>query len=301
MSVWRRFTGRNSWEYYERSTPRTVEGGIKAQTSRGSFGKSWWGRRWIEVLESFASTRLGRGRSYARGGQVLDIRIERGRVAAQVQGSRSTPYQVTIRMKTLNGRGRAELAKRLSRQAVYAAKLLAGEMPQEIEQVFRKAGAALFPKKLSDIHSDCSCPDWSNPCKHVAAVCYLIGEEFDRDPMLLFKLRGIELEKLLPGLAPEKSGRGIRPMPKASERPAAPVPADPAAFWGSEALFVPPKVDLRAPPVAAPLLKQLGRFPFWRGEESFLPALEEACRAASLAAMEILVRGVRDQTETRPS
>ena len=296
---WRR-RERYSWKYYEPSTPREAKGGIKAHTAHGSFGKSWWGRRWIEALESFGSNRIDRGRSYARSGQVLNIRTNKGQVTAEVQGSRPSPYQVTIRMKTLRGQDLAKLVKHLSRQAIYAAKLLAGEMPPEVEDIFRKAGVALFPGRLTDIHSDCSCPDDANPCKHIAAVYYLIGEEFDRDPSLIFKLRGIEFEKLLSGLAPEKSGRKARPTPHRAmnERLATPVPTDPTAFWGSETLFTSLKIDLRTPPVDAPLLKQLGNFPFWRGEERFLPALEKVCKAASLAAMEIMLRGVRDQTET---
>ena len=180
------------------------------------------------------------------------------------------------------------------------ASLLAGEMPPDIDDVFRKAGVALFPARLSDTHSDCSCPDDAIPCKHIAAVYYLIGEEFDRDPSLIFKLRGIELEKLLPGLSPERPGRKTAATPRVPmrERPGTPVPADPAVFWGSDALFAPLKVDLRTPPVDAPLLKQLGPFPFWRGEERFLPALEGVCKASSLAAVEVLVRSLRDQTET---
>lgn len=301
MSLWRRrYRERYSWSTYERSTPRAVEGGIKAQTAHGSFGKSWWGRRWIEALESFQSNRLDRGRSYARSGQVLNIRTDAGQVTAQVQGSRPDPYQVTIRMKAAQGQDLSRLVKRLSRKAVYAAKLLAGEMPPEIESVFRKAGVALFPGKLSEMRSDCSCPDDAIPCKHIAAVYYLIGEEFDRDPSLIFKLRGIELEKLLSGLTPERPGRKTASTPRAKTRgrTGTPVPADPAAFWGSDALLASPRVDLRTPSVDAPLLKQLGPFPFWRGEERFLPALEGVCKAASLAAMEVLVRSLRDQTET---
>lgn len=299
MSFWRRrYRERYSWSDYERSTPRAVEGGIKAQTAHGSFGKSWWGRRWIQALEGFQSNRLDRGRSYARSGQVLDIRTDKGQVTARVQGSRPDPYRVTIRVKTLRGQDLAKLVKHLSRKAVYAAKLLAGEMPPEIEDVFRKAGIALFPQRHSDMHSACSCPDDANPCKHIAAVYYLIGEEFDRDPALIFKLRGIEVEKLFSGLAPEGPGRmAVSARAPTRDRHATPVPADPAAFWGSEALFAPPRVDLRAPPVEAPLLKRLGPFPFWRGEERFLPALEEVCKAASIAAVEVLVRSLRDQTE----
>jgi uncharacterized Zn finger protein len=183
-------------------------------------------------MESFGSNRISRGRAHARSGQVLKILIEKGHVTSEVHGSRSKPYQVTIRTKTLLGQDLAKLVKHLSRQVVYAAKLLAGEMPQEIERVFRKAGVALFPRKLSDIHGDCSCPDDANPCKHIAAVYYLIAEEFDRDPSLIFKLRGIELEKSLSALALKKSGRKAMPTPHGpmNERRVTPVPADPAAF-----------------------------------------------------------------------
>src|SRR5438874_11790706 len=89
-------------DYYPRSTPRAAKGGIKAQSKRGGFGESWWARRWIAVLESFdIGARLGRGRSYARGGQVLSIDVGTGTVKAKVQGSRPKPYDVTIEVKTL--------------------------------------------------------------------------------------------------------------------------------------------------------------------------------------------------------
>src|SRR5712691_4032969 len=93
------------WDFYPRfprSTPRAAKGGIKAQSQRGQFGESWWAKRWIAVLESFdIGARLGRGRSYARQGQVLSIEIEKGLVRAEVQGSRPTPYEITIEAKTL--------------------------------------------------------------------------------------------------------------------------------------------------------------------------------------------------------
>ena len=103
----------------------------------------------------------------------------------------------------------------LARQAIFAAKLLAGEMPQDIETVFEEAGLSLFPAKLGDLETDCSCPDWSNPCKHIAAVYYLLGEEFDRDPFLIFTLRGMDRDELVALLG--------KPVPRATPRP----PADP--------------------------------------------------------------------------
>ncbi len=184
--------------YFQPSRPRAAKGGIKAQSKRGSFGQNWWAKRWIAVLESFdIGARLGRGRTYARQGQVLSINVGKGLVEAKVQGSRSTPYSITIKVRGLDNAEWKRLAREISSQAIFAAKLLAGEMPQDIEQAFEKAGLSLFPKKSGDLETNCSCPDWSNPCKHIAAVYYLLGEEFDRDPFLLFKLRGMNREEFI--------------------------------------------------------------------------------------------------------
>src|SRR5690348_2279723 len=116
-------------DFFPRSRPRAARGGIKAQSKRGAFGQTWWGKRWISVLESFdIGARLGRGRSYARGGQVLSIEVAKGEVTARVQGSRPKPYDVTIQMKPLTAKQWDQLTQALSRQALFTAKLLAGEM-----------------------------------------------------------------------------------------------------------------------------------------------------------------------------
>src|SRR5438477_54859 len=121
-------------EFYPRSRPRQARGGIKSQSKRGQFGQSWWAQRWIAVLESFdIGARLQRGRSYARGGQVLAIDVATGKVTAQVQGSRPKPYAIRIEVKTLPEEDWARLVQALCDQALYTAKLLAGEMPQDIE------------------------------------------------------------------------------------------------------------------------------------------------------------------------
>ncbi|MBE0618507.1 MAG: SWIM zinc finger family protein, partial [Proteobacteria bacterium] len=183
--------------YFPPSRPRAAAGGIVAASQRGGFGKSWWAKRWIAVLEGFRiGARLGRGRSYARSGQVLDIDVEKGRVTAWVQGSRAKPYGVTIQVKPLTRAAWEKVGAVLCRQALFAAKLLAGEMPQDIETAFAEARVSLFPERAGDLATDCSCPDWSNPCKHIAAVYYLLGEEFDRDPFLIFRLRGLERAEL---------------------------------------------------------------------------------------------------------
>jgi uncharacterized Zn finger protein len=298
-----------AWQWYgdyaypQPSRPRAVKGGIKAQSKRGAFGASWWAKRWIAVLESFnIGERLGRGRSYARRGQVLSIAIDKGRVDAKVQGSRPKPYSVAILLKTLSAGDWQTLAKILSRQAIFAAKLLAGEMPQDIEQAFKDAGLSLFPAKLKDLETDCSCPDWSNPCKHIAAVYYLLGEEFDRDPFLLVKLRGMsreELVKLLGGTGAKSTttkSRGKLTTPGAEEEmslPPEPLAADSSLFWRGGILPEDLFGEVRVPPVPAALPKRLGNFPFWRGEEHFLETVEVVYAQASAQGMDLLL-GERD-------
>jgi uncharacterized Zn finger protein len=276
---------------FPRSRPRRARGGIKSQSQRGGFGESWWAKRWIAVLESFnIGGRLSRGRSYARSGQVLSIDIDKGKVNALVQGSRPKPYRITIQVKALERTDWKKLAQALSRQALFAAKLLAGEMPQDIEKVFEEVQLSLFPEKLRDLTTDCSCPDWSNPCKHIAAVYYLLGEEFDRDPFLIFKLRGLsreELLELLGGTGERGNRKNSRHKAHATEaapieeKPAEPLPTDPAAFWAMGNLPDDLFGDVRTPPVVAALPKRLGNFPFWRGEERFLDALEPVYRQAA--------------------
>jgi uncharacterized Zn finger protein len=281
---WREFR-----PFYPRSRPRAARGGIKAQSKRGQFGQSWWARRWIAVLESFdIGARLGRGRSYARNGQVLSIDVGEGTVEARVQGSRPRPYDVEINVKVLSGKDWDRVVEALAGQALFAAKLLAGEMPQDVEKVFADAGPSLFPQKLKDLQTSCSCPDYSNPCKHIAAVYYLLGEEFDRDPFLLFKLRGLGREELVARLGeasqPPAAPTGAPPPGEEDAPPPAPaeaLPADARAFWSIGELPADLFGEVGVPPASAALPRRLGSFPFWRGGERFLDAMESAYRQAS--------------------
>jgi uncharacterized Zn finger protein len=177
--------------YYPPSKPIKTAKGIESKTKRGAFGESWWAKRWIQVLESFdIGGRLQRGRSYARNGQVLNIDIQPGVVTARVQGSAPKPYRVKIQLATLTDDDWGAAIDVMSQQAIFAAKLLAGEIPDDIEKAFQTAKVSLFPTKGNQLITECSCPDYSNPCKHIAAVYYLIGEQFDADPFLIFALRG---------------------------------------------------------------------------------------------------------------
>jgi uncharacterized Zn finger protein len=267
-------------DFYGNRPLREAKGGIKSQ-SRG-FGTSWWAQRWIAVLESFdIGARLQRGRTYARKGQVLSIEVEKGVVNAKVQGSSTRPYKVSIGVEQLSSNDWAKLAKALSSQALFVAKLLAGEMPQDSEEAFDRAKMSLFPGKLKDMTTSCSCPDWSNPCKHIAAVYYLLGEEFDRDPFLIFKLRGIERDELLEQL------RGPT-EPEADAVAPEPLPTDPAGFWKAESMPEGFLGDVRVPPLSAALLKRLGGLPFWRGELPLSEAVEPVYTSASGAGLELI-------------
>jgi uncharacterized Zn finger protein len=292
------------WRYYTPKPAREVKGGIKAQSRRGAFATSWWGQRWIKVLEGFnIGERLNRGRTYARKGQVIGIEIEKGRVLAAVQGSRSHPYEVEVRFRPLSRAQWLRIAAALAERFISLARLLSGEMPEDIENVFESAKVSLFPHRLRDLETDCTCPDWSNPCKHTAAVFYLLAEEFDRDPFLLFKLRGLAREELFELLGYRPSAAPAVPEPDRFEG-AEPVPEDllePAAFWGGEELPGDLFGEVRLPEVAGALPKRLGSFPFWRGKTPFLEALEPFYLKAASLGLDVFLGITKAPPEEAPA
>jgi uncharacterized Zn finger protein len=193
-----------SWYYNIKPTqPIETDKGIKARSKQGEFVENWWARRWIQHMERLTNAgRLRRGQSYARKGQVLSINETKtpGEIAARVQGSRASAYKVSIQVSPLSEDAWGRVLAALAERAIFTAQLLAGEMPQEIEEVFAAAKVSLFPEKSADLKTSCSCPDWANPCKHVAAVHYILGEQFDEDPFLLFRLRGKKEEEIFAAL-----------------------------------------------------------------------------------------------------
>ncbi|HLP16553.1 MAG TPA: SWIM zinc finger family protein, partial [Bacteroidota bacterium] len=305
--------------YYTPTRRIRVEGGIKAQSKL--IGTRWWAKRWIDVLESFEiGARLSRGKSYARSGQVTAIEIHKGGVTAHVQGSRRTPYSVTIDLAVLTAAKWKTIASALKANTLLASKLLAGEMPEEIEAVFATANIPLFPREHRDLKTDCSCPDWSNPCKHIAAVYFLLGEEFDRDPFMLFRLRGIEREELLGMLGTvssdpvqaslsgnkgpnvikrssiHKSRRSADSTPDADIHPITEkLPKDVLQFWHMGDLSQSSPGEMIIPALSAAVVKRLGPFPFWRGDRTLLETVESLYTGASVAVIET-IPGERSQT-----
>jgi uncharacterized Zn finger protein len=276
--------------------PMEVKGGIRAQSQDGNFGHTWWAQRWVEVLNGFQiGDRLERGQKYARTGQVLSIEFGDGTVRARVQGSRPQPYEIEIRVKPLPEEVWKKVAAGTAVQALYASKLLAGEMPQKMEDLFVAAGATLFPKRYTDMMSRCSCPDWLHPCKHAAAVYYLLGEEFDRDPFLIFRMRGMQRETFIAMLGGERDVQGGAANQPGEgpvhDQTAEALPPDPAAFWKAAAVTEEAQDGPHEtpPPVTeAALPRRLGKFPFWRGSENLAQFLDGVYVAASEHAADVL-------------
>jgi uncharacterized Zn finger protein len=262
----------SSYAWWERHGPRLPSHGIKAQSRRGAFAKSWWASRWIAALERLNITpgRLARGKTYARVGQVLSLNIGRGEVNALVQGSRAEPYHVHIQFRQLTDEEWNRVVDAMASQALYAARLLSGEMPEQIEDVFAEVGTSLFPKEQGDMHTTCTCPDAANPCKHIAAVHYLLGERFDEDPFLMFVLRGRGQDEIIAALRARRAGPEAEPSAEVEQS----LEPDLQDFWN-----VPPHTDEVALHFALPesdalAIKRLGPPPFARDDNRLLALME---------------------------
>lgn len=269
--------------WYPYAPPRPIADGIKAKTTRGAFGTSWWAKRWIAVLEGFDwGSRLQRGRSYARRGQVVSIDVKPGQVHAKVQGSRPTPYTVHLTIPPLTDAQWEHAIERMAQQAIFAAKLLAGEMPQNIEDAFAAAHVSLFPQDAHAITMACSCPDWAEPCKHTAAVYYLLGEQFDDDPFLMFQIRGRTRAHITEALQAQRAAAadaltGVEAP--ATERVPALVDLV-GSFYQAGSEFQNIDVQITAPDVEAGMLQQLGAAP--AGTDADLRAVYRAMTAYAL-------------------
>jgi len=295
------------WSYYERTAPKDVKNGLKAKSKRGSIGETWWSKRWVSVLESFdLGARLTRGRSYARKGQVISIDIEPGSVRSRVQGTMSKPYDVLIKLTPLSGAEWEKVTAFMASKAVFSARLLSGEMPQNIEEAFSDSGVSLFPEKKKDLVTDCSCPDWSNPCKHIAAVYYLLTEQFDADPFLIFKLRGKTKEELIEtvrnlrvaGALEESGTHSIYPVSLSVDK-ARPLEECLDCFWQKGGRLDSLVIDPRGPDVENAVLKRLGDAPFTiRQSANLAVLLAKAYGIASRAALQE-AEGALDESENR--
>ncbi|MEU5843125.1 SWIM zinc finger family protein [Rhodococcus sp. NPDC047139] len=175
-------------------TTRRIDGGIEARTKRGSIGRGWWSKELISAMEEVADKgRLTRGRAYARTGQVISMRLEPGSAVAEVQGSQLTPFTTVVRVRTLDEDTVNELVDLVRSSPGMLARLAAGILPEEL-------GSLLLPRRAGELDFDCTCPDDGWPCKHAAAVAYLLAEHVDEQPLAVLTLRGIDIATLIGGV-----------------------------------------------------------------------------------------------------
>lgn len=239
----------------------TAADGVSLQPSR-----EWWAQRWVDVLESFGwRRRLERARNYARQGNVLALEFQGPKVSALVQGTAPEPYQVSLSLDPFDDEQWGYVIETMSQRAIFSAKLLAGEMPQSIEEVFTSNGLSLFPLTRFDIHSKCSCPDPANPCKHIGAVYYLLGDRFSEDPFVLFELRGRTKEQIIAALRQMRSASSDT-TPETTEaltsdRPQPNPPLNIDQFWHYSEQLESSLVVIAPPPSTETILDVLGPIP----------------------------------------
>lgn len=237
---------RTPWHEWPRSSDRGAgKPPVKGSGSRRPFGSTWWGKAWLDALEHRARldpNRLGRGRSYARRGSVLELTVDPGTVRARVQGSRRQPYDVTVRIRAFNDAEWDAVLDVIAAQVGRVAALLDGELPPDVVDDAQSAGLELLPG-AGEVHTECNCPDFAVPCKHSAAVCYLVADALDEDPFALLLLRGRRQEDLLSALRSRRQLTDRAPGADAARPTSEPggVPAKAAFARAPGSLPMPPR------------------------------------------------------------
>jgi uncharacterized Zn finger protein len=263
------------------------------------FSKTWWGQRFIEALEKFTDpARLSRGRSYARNDKVKGYKIDRGKITAKVRGSvnpyfgvyKEPLYNTTIQIKPISKSDWSKALSYLGSRASMISKLLLDEVPDNIDEAFAQCNLHLLPHSSQDFETNCSCPDWENPCKHIAGVYYLVASELDNDPLLLFELRGIDRDTLRQELAKTSLGKILSSAMEKAEIPLASVtsyytrpqkvdvaePIDLKEFWQAPHRLPQTVETAKEAGVSAILVKKGGDHPaFWHKDHSFIEIMEE--------------------------
>ncbi|MDJ0775998.1 MAG: SWIM zinc finger family protein [Mastigocoleus sp. MO_167.B18] len=263
------------------------------------FSRTWWGDRFIQALEEFTDeNRLKRGRSYARGGKVLNFEIDKNEIVAQVQGSINPYFGVytvplyctEIKLTPIPKTKWKEVISKLSSKASVVSRLLLNEVPENIEDTFAELGLNLLPHSKKDFKTSCSCPDYANPCKHIAGVYYLVASQLDRDPFLLFELRGLSKTELQEKLAASPLGKALSSQfnteeipietstslyPKLEKKIITQKPTSKEFWLGKKRL--PQTIEVaNQSGVSAILVKKQGDYPpFWNKDNSFIAAMEE--------------------------
>jgi uncharacterized Zn finger protein len=261
--------------------------------------KTWWGKRFLSALESCTdSGRLQRGRSYAGPSRLLEFKIDGDIIRSKIRGNvnpyfgvyKEPRYRVQIRLKKIPVSKWKIIIKQLTGNAGWLSRLIMGEVPENIDQAFAGTAHSLLPRSSRELQTQCSCPDWANPCKHVAGTYYHVAHLIDQDPFLLFQLRGLTRDALEAELVKSPLGRALAnqlqeeqvslPKPLANRYP--PAPAEKTTltmsykqFWSGKRL---PKAQSKGDEsgVAALIIRREGdNPPFWSRENSFIEAMSD--------------------------
>jgi len=261
------------------------------------FSRTWWGEKFIEALEQFTDeARLRRGRSYARGERIVKFSLSKGIITARVKGNINpyfgvykTPYyNVKLEIPLIPPAKWAKIIEYLSSKASFISKLMLNEIPDNIETAFSSCQEHLLPHSDKDLITNCSCPDWANPCKHIAGVYYLVASKLDHDPFLLFELRGLARDELQKELKKSPLGKVLSEELMTKE----------VSLQSSDSLFTKPLKEkaasqslkefwhgkkllkeieyLQPSAVSAVLIKKQGDYPlFWEKDVSFIEVMEQ--------------------------
>jgi uncharacterized Zn finger protein len=266
-----------------------------------TFGRTWWSQRWLRPLDELGiefDGRLTRGRTLARDGGVLQTHVDAGAVLATVKGSYWEQYAVTVELPVLDDAVWERVIVELAREALHLATLLANAMPAEIEAVFARAAAPLFPE-MEELIADCACADGVRPCKHILATMYSMATRLDKDPLLLFLLRGRSRETLIAALYARWSGeesdeRSVR-MDDASGGLRA------ARYFTQAPILDDFTVGYEAPTEDAVILRRLGQPPFAREDEDVVAALTPVYVAVTRHALKAAARHTSRSSHARGS
>ena len=265
----------------------------------GEFSRTWWGQKFISAIESFTDpARLGRGRSYARGGKILEFSMNKGEIVATIRGSvnpyfgvyTEPRYHTVVKIKPIAKKDWSKIIQNMATNASFVSKLLLNEVPENIESSFKEVNQNLLPHSSKDFQTSCSCPDYSNPCKHIAGLCYRFASELDENPFLIFELRGLTQEQLHQELAKTSLGKALIAGLKTEDIPPVPITSyytkpqtnkinsttSLKEFWQGKTITPPESTETTETNISAILVKKAGDFPaFWHRDTSFIATMEE--------------------------
>ncbi len=288
---------------------------------KDEFAETRWAKRWTAALDGLGwSSRLQRGRTYARQGKVLEVKVRPGRIDARVQGSRRRPYRVTINIEPLTDADWDRAASAMAEHASFGARLLVGEMPENIEDAFAECDAPLFPESEEDIDMSCTCPDWANPCKHIAAVFYTLGAEFNRDPFLLLLLRGMSKQRMLAVLREKRaqvggansadsashvqgSGANESETQLDAVKQLLSLIQEGNSFWSGDAAVVESlQIEVAAPEAPLAVIRRLGVPEFWARDRAlsnsdFMAIMKDYYQTVTARALALAYRDTADSAD----